>query len=130
MATEVFEQLAHAFETVGAAIEQIGSSNGACLNAELREIISVDELINIFAAVEHGDILTFENPLEEDLKDSKSPGPDDRTRAHDRDVQALSNIVPAQELSRKLGFAILFNREGGHFLRHRIRLGNAVNRAR
>src|SRR5262245_55707837 len=83
MVAEMLQHLAHRPEPVRAAIEGVGALQGAGQNTGCGQVLRVDELVDVFAVIEYGDVLSLVNPLEEDLKNSKpavtqdGAGPDD-----------------------------------------------------
>jgi len=113
----MLQHLAHGPEPVCTAIKGVGSSHDARLNTGFREIVSVDELVDILAVTEHRNAFPLVNPLEEDLKDSKPTLPHDRARPDDGDIQTVPCVFPTQVLSGKLGFAICLYRGWDGFLR-------------
>src|SRR5262245_12992832 len=130
MTTQVLQHLAHSPVMIRAAIKGVSAFQSARLNAGFGEVIRVDELIGVFAVIEYGDVLSLVNPLEEDLKNSQPAVAQDGAGPEDCDIQTVSGVLPAQVLSGKFGFAILFHWNGNSFFRHGIRLGYSVNRAR
>ena len=79
----MLQHLAHRPELLRAAIKGVGALQGAGQNTGFGQILRVDELVGVFAVIEYGDVFSLVNPLEEDLKNSKSAvtqdgaGPDD-----------------------------------------------------
>ena len=56
----------------------------------------MDKLVDVFAVVEHGDVLALVNPLEKNLEDSQPPVAHDGTGTDDRDIQTSCGVIGTQ----------------------------------
>src|SRR2546425_1034682 len=117
MVAEVLQHFPHGSEPVRAAIEVIGTLQHARPNTGFREIVRMNELIDVFTVVEHWDFLALVNPLKKDLEDSQPTVTGDGAGADDRDIQTFPRVLPAQGLSSALGSAILLHARRAGLLR-------------
>jgi hypothetical protein len=88
MAAEMLQHLSHGAEAIRATVEVVGTFQMACLYTRFGKIIRMHELVNILPIIEHGNILTLVNPLEENLEDAQPAVAEDRPGPDDRDVEA------------------------------------------
>src|SRR6266540_1734101 len=116
----MFQHLSHRSKTVRATVEIVRALQSAGPNTGFRKVIRMHKLIDVFAVVEHRNILALVNPFEEDLEDSQSAVTYNGTRPDNRDIQTLQCIFSAQGFSGELRSTILLNRGWCGSLRHRI----------
>jgi hypothetical protein len=82
MAAEMLQHLSHGTEAFGATVELVGAFQMTRLYTRFGKIIRMHELVNVFPMIEHGNILTVVNPLEENLENAQpAMAHDDGTRA-------------------------------------------------
>ena len=57
--------------------------------ADVGEVVGVDELVAVGAVAEHDRVGAVGDPVEEDAEDAEAAVAEDRARADDRDVEAV-----------------------------------------
>ena len=111
MGTHALQRLAHRSEPVCPGVEDRRSARGAGADAQIGEIVGVDELVAVRAVAEHEHIGAIGDPVEQDGEDTEPTVTEDGPRPHDADVElAPGHGLQARPLGRQLGETVGLSR--------------------